>query len=158
VLSPFAANADPITFEMDFSGTAGSPDGFFQIDDSLIIPGAKVYFSAFDEFELVLDTISVSFAGGDFFEDDAGVLFDGVGDFLGWFDDSDNIPQFIEATTQLRINWTSLGEYAVGANNDFVNPIESGIVTVTRVPEPGTLALLGIGLAGMGLARRRRKV
>jgi hypothetical protein len=30
--------------------------------------------------------------------------------------------------------------------------------TARKVPEPGTLALFGIGLAGMGLARRRKKV
>lgn len=32
------------------------------------------------------------------------------------------------------------------------------IANATQVPEPGTLVLLGIGLVGMGLARRRKKI
>jgi len=36
--------------------------------------------------------------------------------------------------------------------------VDSAYVTVLAVPEPGTLALFGIGLLGMGLSRRRKKI
>lgn len=42
-----------------------------------------------------------------------------------------------------------------GSDSDF-NDMVVGVDDVSTVPEPGTLALLGLGLAGLGMSYRRR--
>ena len=103
-----------------------------------------------------------------------------TGAIVGSNDDSIALANFLDGTTSwrdsyLRIWNLAAGNYVLGVGAYLMSESEfrTGsastpdsaqryrLTTVGRiraVPEPGTLALLGIGLLGMGLARRKKTV
>ncbi len=161
--APFAANADPITLTFEASGFADGADTGAPVDP---VSGVFVYEAA-DLLSAIDSIVSVSLSIGSVNYALADVGFYNIGPTLVGFGGVLNAPDSVlSGTDDFFFSFDPLSDSGLvflysspstPAQNWRTSNFDSFSRTIASVPEPGTFALLGIGLAAFGLSRRRRK-
>lgn len=164
---PMAANAAQVTYNFTVNGGTTGPlagvtsSGYFSFDDSIIPAGGGILNQA----GLISD-LSFSWNGIAYDETNAntGVLtFDAANNLTTQSVIGNNCVAGVcivnsNVADQWFINWTGTqtDNFFYSRDDTIYGGDSASPIRGSAVAEPGTIALLGFGLAGLGFARRKR--